>query len=68
METDRTVTYQKNHDLKSEAKIKDDRQYLVYIRYPLESLTSYFDLEVKTRLHSNSKAWWEKTAKKNMQC
>lgn len=42
LDYDDATNYQKNHDLELITPVRDDRQYLVQVRYPIESLISWF--------------------------
>ena len=43
---DPDTNFQKNHDLDLETPLRGDRQYLVQIRYPLQSIVSWFKYKV----------------------
>ncbi|UCD74853.1 MAG: hypothetical protein JSV91_13835 [Phycisphaerales bacterium] len=42
LDLDDQTNFQKNHDLELTTPIRDDRQYLVQIRYPIESIVSWY--------------------------
>ena len=66
MDTIHEVTYQKNHDINLRTKIRDDRDYVVLIRYPIESVVSYYLLKVKYFGREDTKEGWETFAKERM--
>lgn len=55
---DSATNFQKNHDLDLETTIHPDRQYLVQIRYPIESLVSWFKLKQARGEIDNSADQW----------
>ncbi|NNF44441.1 MAG: hypothetical protein HKO59_09580 [Phycisphaerales bacterium] len=67
-EFDPRTRFQKNHDLDlATPRDQPDRQYLVQIRYPIESLVSWFTLACETNDRTDAAASWinfafEKTA------
>ena len=62
MDTNPKITFQKNHDLNLQTKIREDRDYLILIRYPLECLTSYYELQVSGFGQEHSKEAWKNFA------
>lgn len=58
MEVDPTTRFQKNHDFDLDTPVRTDRQYLVQIRYPLDSLVSLFKLNVKQSGLPDTPASW----------
>ena len=44
LDNDPRTNFQKNHDLELETPVRDDRQYLVQIRFPVESIVSWYGL------------------------
>ena len=62
---DGTTNFQKNHDLDLETTIHPDRHYLVQIRYPIESLVSWFKLKQARGEIDNSADQWVNFALQN---
>ena len=60
MDTNAAITFQKNHDFGLNTPVKKDRHYLVLIRYPIESLVSWYKLEENIR--GLLQADWERFA------
>ena len=56
-----TITFQKNHDLPLTTKTTNDKdvRYLVIIRYPLESLVSYYKFQSERSGIEHSRSGWE---------
>lgn len=66
--TDRTfdtvesANFQKNHDFGLAAPIRDDAQYLVQVRYPIESLVSWFRMRCDKGASEDTPEAWTKFA------
>lgn len=52
------TNYQKNHDLDLTTPIRDNRQYIVQIRYPIDSIVSWFKQDCQRgRAHDSPGDW-----------
>lgn len=58
LDHDPRTNFQKNHDLELGTPIKDDRQYLVQIRYPIESIVSWYQLACEREGLPDSPGSW----------
>lgn len=58
LDLDPATRFQKNHDFDLDTPVKADRQYLVQIRYPLDSLVSLFKLNVEQNGMPDTPASW----------
>ncbi|MHC4948121.1 MAG: sulfotransferase domain-containing protein [Planctomycetota bacterium] len=58
LDHDPETNYQKNHDLELNTPIRDDRQYLVQIRYPIESIVSWYRLACEQDGMEDAPAVW----------
>jgi hypothetical protein len=58
LDLDPETRFQKNHDFDLDTPIRTDRQYLVQIRYPLDSLVSLFKLNVTQSGVADTPAAW----------
>ncbi|MBL9119096.1 MAG: sulfotransferase domain-containing protein [Phycisphaerae bacterium] len=58
LDLDPETRFQKNHDFDLDTPIRSDRQYIVQIRYPLDSLVSLFKLNVKQSGLPDTPAAW----------
>jgi len=63
-----SITFQKNHDLQlsSETKNSSNIRYLVMVRYPLESIVSYYKLQADKSGIEKSQSGWEYFALKEV--
>ena len=58
LELDPSVRFQKNHDLQLGTSVRDDRRYIVQIRYPIDSLVSWYKWECENRRATDSPDAW----------
>ena len=58
LDLDPETRFQKNHDFDLDTPIRSDRQYIIQIRYPLDSLVSLFKLNVKQSGLPDTPAAW----------
>lgn len=59
LDRDPTTNFQKNHDLQLATPIRDDRQYLVQIRYPIDTIISWYKMACKANISDAPQAWME---------
>ncbi len=59
LDRDPITNFQKNHDLELTTPIREDRQYLVQIRYPIDTLISWYKMACKTNVSDAPQTWME---------
>ncbi|MCP3905646.1 MAG: sulfotransferase domain-containing protein [Planctomycetes bacterium] len=58
LDRDAETNFQKNHDFQLDTPIRDDRQYLVQVRYPIDSIVSWFKMScAEGRTDDTPEAW-----------
>jgi hypothetical protein len=58
LDRDAVTNFQKNHDFELDTPVRGDRQYLVQVRYPLDSLVSWFKLSCSEQKTEDSPQAW----------